>query len=74
MFYSVVTIRLDEKTYEFENTETNNFMLLGDVDKEFHRIGIDNTRDLHSMKKGDRKTFEHHRDGKMWFIYIARIN
>ena len=57
IMYAVTTIRINNETGVFENTEVSKFMLEGDVEQEILSNGgsID---ELMSMVKGQSKTFE----------------
>jgi hypothetical protein len=60
MIFNVITIRIDNETGVFQNTEVNQTMLLGDLEKEL----IDNGCDFSQMEnclalaKGERTICE----------------
>lgn len=80
MLFTVTTIRLNSGTKIFENTESNKFMLMGDIEKEFIYGGFEFKcfEDVCQMNKGQSKTFEntiYNGDNKgTRFMYVHRIS
>lgn len=60
MLFTVTTIRINNQTRAFENTEINAFMLLGDIEKELITNGCDFSQfeRILNMQKGDSITCE----------------
>lgn len=76
--YTLTVVRLHLITKCFENTEANNFMLQGDVEKELahHKANFEQVEKFLAMKKGETKVIqiEDTNDNKLWFYYIAKVN
>ena len=75
--YTLTLIRLSASTLKFENTEVNNIMLLGDIEKALGDHGADFSRVgwVIEMNKGQSIVIhvEDLKNDKMWFYYIHRI-
>jgi hypothetical protein len=60
MLFTITTIRINHQTRVFENTEINQFILLGDIEKELINNGCDFSQweKVLAMQKGDTITCE----------------
>lgn len=76
--YTLTLIRLALDTKQFQNTEVNNFMVLGDIEKQlsYHKADFSQVEKVLSMTKGQTITIqiENVVENNLWFYYIAKVN
>jgi hypothetical protein len=74
--FTVTIIRLESKTFVFENTETNTTLFSGQIENELTKRNVDTDKiqSVLNMKFGDRMTIEKEENGKLWFMYIHRVS
>ena len=78
MLYTLTLIRMSLDKMVFQNTERNQTLLLGDLEKELanHKATFSDVEQVLEMKKGDRITItvEDSTNNKLWFYYINKVS